>query len=84
MTAVFAGHEELVEMSETRGVAADGGDPNHTIRYFIPGSMGDGIRSQFLSALNPKRVFYYGASPIGRHYGFLDVNIFEDPMDPRC
>ena len=39
VTAVFTGHEELVEMSETRGVAADGGDPNHTIRYFIPGSM---------------------------------------------
>jgi hypothetical protein len=76
VTAVFNGHEEMVEMSETQGDPSRGGDPNHTIRYFIPGSMGDGIRDELSNMLNPNRVFHYRDSAIGRHYSFLVVNIF--------
>ena len=82
VTAVFGGHEELVEMSETQGSASLGGDPSHTIRYFIPGSVGDGIRSRVSTLLNAFRVFDYENSPLGRHYGFLDVTIAPDPASP--
>ena len=59
-----------------------GGDPSHVIRYFVAGSMGDGIRDELSSLLNPKQVFHYTDSTIGRHYGFVLVEIFADPGDP--
>ena len=82
VTAVFNGHEEMVEMSETRGDSGLGGDPSHVIRYFVAGSMGDGIRDELSSLLNPNQVFHYTDSTIGRHYGFVLVEIFADPGDP--
>ena len=81
VTAVFNGHEEMVEMSETQGDPSKGGDPNHTIRYFIPGSLGDGVRNKLNNLLNLNQVFHYSDSVTGRHYGFLEVNIFPDVDD---
>ena len=65
VTAVFNGHEEMVEMSETSGDSGKGGNPNHVIRYFVAGSMGDGIRDELSSLLNPSQVFHYTDSTIG-------------------
>ena len=73
VTAVFSGHDELIEMSETRGDPQQGGNPDHTIRYFVPGTVGDGIRNLSTSLLNDKAVFSYRHSPLGQNYGFLDV-----------
>ncbi len=35
-------HDEMIEMSDTWGDADSGGDPAHRIRYFVPGTVGDG------------------------------------------
>lgn len=75
VTAVFNGHEEQVEHSETVGDPTLGGDPDHVIRYLIPGTVGDGIRSRVAGIDNPRQVFHYADSRIGRHYGFLVVDI---------
>ncbi|HEX9724132.1 MAG TPA: hypothetical protein VGC53_07595 [Vicinamibacteria bacterium] len=56
---------------------------NHVIRYFIPGSMGDGIRDELSQLLNPYQVFHYSDSTLGRHYGFLVVDISPHPDDPN-
>ena len=82
VTAVFNGHDEAVEMSETTGDPRKGGDPDHVIRYFIPGTAGDGIRDVMVR-LNPKQVFHYADSRIGRHYGFLDVRISPVPGNEK-
>ncbi|MCP3866912.1 MAG: hypothetical protein GY703_02210 [Gammaproteobacteria bacterium] len=81
VTAVFGGHEEMVEMSETSGDSAIGGNPDHIIRYFIPGSVGDGLRDVHPGVENPDRVFHYSESVIGRHYGFLVVEIAPGEFD---
>ncbi len=73
--AVFCGHEEMMEMAETQGVTATGA--THKLRYFTPGSAGDGIRSA--RTANAAQVFHYGKTAIGRHYGFLDVTIDRVP-----
>lgn len=69
--AVFCGHEEMVEIAETHGVTAKGAA--HKIRYFTPGSAGDGMRSARID--NDAQVFHYGNTAIGQHYGFLDITI---------
>jgi hypothetical protein len=75
VTAVFNGHEEMIEHSETVGDPTLGGDPQHVIRYFTPGTVGDGIRNRTPGLQNPKQVFHYADSIIGRHYGFLVVDL---------
>lgn len=75
VTAVFNGHEEMMEHSETVGNPKLGGNPAHRIRYFIPGTVGDGLRAPVPGVENPQQVFHYAHSSIGRHYGFLVVDI---------
>ena len=55
VTAVFNGHDEMAEMSDVPGTRAEGGDPRHTLRYFLPGTVGDGLRDELAGDLNPHR-----------------------------
>ena len=88
VTAVFSGHDELLERSEVTGteILPDGSQHPHTISFYDVGIGGDGLRGPSNGFDNPFRKFlahddvpevWDGKRLVsgGKHYGHLEVNL---------
>ncbi|MCP4271175.1 MAG: metallophosphoesterase family protein [Gammaproteobacteria bacterium] len=88
--AVFSGHGEIWERSLVEGFeATDTQKSSHVIHFYDVGTGGDGLRSPMPDIKNPKQQFiaHQGAPEVwkdgllisgGKHYGHLEVDIFQD------
>ena len=67
---VICGHDEILELSAT--TAPDGS----RVDYWDVGIAGDGLRAPLADVVNPARVFVAADAPEGRHYGFLQIDLW--------
>ncbi|HER10122.1 MAG TPA: hypothetical protein ENO20_14555 [Bacteroides sp.] len=88
--AVISGHDEMWERSEVPGLEMDpdGEGKEHTIHFYDVGMGGDGLRGPYEGTDNPfQRFLVHRDVPEiwqdgilvdgGKHYGHLEVNIFQ-------
>jgi hypothetical protein len=86
--AVFSGHDEMLERSQTTGVEMlpDGSTRPHSMHFYDVGIGGDGLRGPSQGFDNPHRKFlvHENAPEVwegkrlvsgGKHYGHLEVNV---------
>lgn len=67
---VLNGHDEMLEASATKSK-----DGRHTVYYWDVGIAGDGLRAPQEGAHNPAQIFLAHNSPLGIHYGFLQIDL---------